>query len=373
LIDSNQVDGSFNKEPNHEWNVIEISGKFYFIDCNLGSGFIDEKDEFNFNLNPLYFLTPAEFYIDDHFPIKSEWQLLDKEISKITFEKKNFYKIIDNYNEIFKRNIHLINETLPVIFYDGNENINNYNEINLKFSCPKRDIYAFLKFKSCKNFNNNCTIFSKTNWEKSKNNNFNNFNTGANYSSYNKKNNEITDINFERLVFLEKKLPKNNFNNIIDNAFENFNYPEKIDEYDISIIIPYDGIFSLNFFEIESIEKMNINYKKSFEYIIEAKNVKNINYVGYPVQYINESKINYKLNSPKNYYLEKNTIVHFSITINEDVSMVSVIQDDINESLSFSNGVWEKSIKVYKNEIILVFKLTKDLNTFSKLFSFATY
>ncbi len=208
MIDSNQVDGSFNKEPNHEWNVIEISGKFYFIDCNLGSGFIDEKDEFNFNLNPLYFLTPAEFYIDDHFPIKSEWQLLDKEISKITFEKKNFYKIIDNYNEIFKRNIHLINETLPVIFYDGNENINNYNEINLKFSCPKRDIYAFLKFKSCKNFNNNCTIFSKTNWEKSKNNNFNNFNTGANYSSYNKKNNEITDINFERLVFLEKKLMK---------------------------------------------------------------------------------------------------------------------------------------------------------------------
>lgn len=370
------------EDANHEWNVIDISGKFYFVDCNLGSGYVNEKDEFCFNFNPLYFLTPAEFYIDDHFPLKCEWQLLYKEISKAQFESQKFFKMIENFNEAFKRNVDLLTETMPVVFYDGNEHeAACVNEINFNINYPKKEIVAMLKFKSAlqnNNYNSSVTTLNSNlnsvyiNYNSNQNNQIVNNSIGNNNASF----------NFEHLVFIEKQMPLKEVKNLFDIAEDKIinkeNSNEKINNdylYDVSVLIPFDGIFSLSFFEFDKIlENSNVNYRRSFEYIIEAKNTKKFNYVGYPIQHLNENNLNFNLISPKTFYLKKNSIAHFSITLIEDVSEVIVSQGNLlNENLCYSNGIWEKSIKIIEDEINLLVRLDRKSNAYAKLYSFISY
>lgn len=358
------------EEANHEWNVIDINCKFYFVDSNLGSGYVNEKDEFCFNFNPLYFLTPAEFLIDDHFPLKSEWQLLNKEITKTQFESQRYFKIIDNYNEIFKRNVDLLTESLPVIFFDGNENDNtNLNEINLKINYPKKEIVVMLKLKYPSNFNNNnhtSTISS--------NKNLNSFNYNSNYNQM--ASTLGNNFNFENLVFIEKQLltkeERNVFDIIDDKNYNKASEKENNDIYDVNVLIPFDGVFSLNFFELDISSEINknINYRKSFEYNIDAKNIKKQNYIGFPIQHMNENKLNYNLISPKTFYLKKNSFTHFSIILIEDVSEIIVSQGNLNENLCYSNGLWEKTIKINEEEINLLVKIDRKSSAYTKLYTF---
>lgn len=347
------------EESNHEWNVIDISGKFYFVECFLGSGYFNEWDEFTNKFNPLYFLSPAEFFIDNHYPIKSEWQLLEIEISKSKFENNTCLSILENYNELFKRDIQLINEVFPFIYYDSNNKKNYENEISIELTSPKTELVAYLNLKTTlnKDFTHILIDCDKNNIP----------------SELKLQNNFNSKFNFQNLVLIEKDFIINNIKSLFDEV--NLNYNNRNDIYNINVVLPFAGVFALSLYEIErtSNDGSEPQFSKAFEYLIQAKNLQATSNIGYPIQYINPSKLNYKLYQPKRYFLEKNSLIHFSISIKEEVCEVLIVQGNQINSLKLQNGMWEESIKIVDEEINLIVNLDDSKNNSIKLFSFHSF
>lgn len=79
--------GSTFKAKNHCWNVVDIEGKSHLIDCMMGSGHIDMSYQYVKELDLFYFLTSPEKLLMTHFPEFALWQLVDKPITKESFEK----------------------------------------------------------------------------------------------------------------------------------------------------------------------------------------------------------------------------------------------------------------------------------------------
>ena len=86
--DYNYQPGSiFTGQANHAWNAIKINGHWYLLDVTWGAGYLDINSKFNRHFNDYYFFTPPEEFIYNHFPDKTQWQLLDKPVSKKDFEQ----------------------------------------------------------------------------------------------------------------------------------------------------------------------------------------------------------------------------------------------------------------------------------------------
>ena len=65
------------KIPNHSWNAIKLSGKWYLSDATWSSGFIDgDTYVFEFNYNDAYFLMSPKTFAKEHRPIDEKWALL---------------------------------------------------------------------------------------------------------------------------------------------------------------------------------------------------------------------------------------------------------------------------------------------------------
>jgi transglutaminase/protease-like cytokinesis protein 3 len=73
------------KEPNHDWNVVKVSGKWELIDVTWAS-----TSKERFYIDYFYFLTPAQEFITNHFPEDKKWQLLEKPILKEEFDAYPF-------------------------------------------------------------------------------------------------------------------------------------------------------------------------------------------------------------------------------------------------------------------------------------------
>ncbi|GAB1855926.1 hypothetical protein MHTCC0001_07610 [Flavobacteriaceae bacterium MHTCC 0001] len=72
--------------PNHSWNVVKLSGKWYLIDTTQASGFYDlDEHKFVKNYNDGYFLAPPELFAKNHYPLDENWLLLDNPISLKAF------------------------------------------------------------------------------------------------------------------------------------------------------------------------------------------------------------------------------------------------------------------------------------------------
>jgi len=83
-------------ETDHEYNVVNIDGKWYAIDCTWGAGYV-EGNSYVKKFDEFYFLANPEFLIKTHFPEDEKWQLTKKRYTKADFErwpevKDNFYK-----------------------------------------------------------------------------------------------------------------------------------------------------------------------------------------------------------------------------------------------------------------------------------------
>jgi len=83
-------------KKNHEYNVVNIDGNWYAIDCTWGAGSI-KGDKYIKEFNDFYFLTNPEFLIKSHFPEEEKWQLTKKKYTLDDFErwpevKSSFYK-----------------------------------------------------------------------------------------------------------------------------------------------------------------------------------------------------------------------------------------------------------------------------------------
>ena len=76
-----------NKQPNHQWNCVNLDGVWKLVDCCWGSGYIDETcGDFVQASRNLYCFTDPSVFIMDHFPFDSKWQLLSTPIDLETFE-----------------------------------------------------------------------------------------------------------------------------------------------------------------------------------------------------------------------------------------------------------------------------------------------
>lgn len=79
-------------ETNHLWNVVEIDNKWELVDATWASGTLSYKKNgllvFNKTFRKKYVFAKPDFLISTHFPIDSEWQLLDNPISLEDFYAK---------------------------------------------------------------------------------------------------------------------------------------------------------------------------------------------------------------------------------------------------------------------------------------------
>jgi len=67
---------------NHSWAAVWLNGKWNLTDVTWGSGYtLEGTHTFTRKSNGWYFFTQPEVFILDHFPKKSEWQLLKDTVS----------------------------------------------------------------------------------------------------------------------------------------------------------------------------------------------------------------------------------------------------------------------------------------------------
>ncbi len=71
---------------NHAWAAVWLNGKWNLTDPTWGSGYtLEGTKQFIWATNDYYFFTEPETFILDHYPKKSEWQLLADTISWAQF------------------------------------------------------------------------------------------------------------------------------------------------------------------------------------------------------------------------------------------------------------------------------------------------
>ena len=144
-------------KTNHEYNVVNINGNWYAIDCTWGAGHI-EGNSYVKEFNEFYFLTNPEFLIKTHFPEDEKFQLTKKKYTLDDFERwprvrNNFYKygftkfspeeavlnLKDANNQkfiVWGDNIKNKDVSCRVFFLKDN---NNVNQPSLSFVFPCKD------------------------------------------------------------------------------------------------------------------------------------------------------------------------------------------------------------------------------------------
>ena len=100
-------------EQNHSWNAVFIDGEWRFIDCTWGSGFLDQNGKFQRQFDEFWFLTDPEIFIYDHFPVHSQWQLLDEPIDIEEFNHKP--SLTEKSREL---GLKLISHREPIVYFD---------------------------------------------------------------------------------------------------------------------------------------------------------------------------------------------------------------------------------------------------------------
>ena len=120
---------------NHCWDAVFIKGEWYYIDTCLGSGGIQEykmpfisdeesRNNFDYNFNPYYFMTPPHLLIISHRPSDDLWQFNEKTYSYKQFMRKSFVDISPFYRGIYQHdNIELITHNSPLIKITSQDNL----------------------------------------------------------------------------------------------------------------------------------------------------------------------------------------------------------------------------------------------------------
>lgn len=71
-------------ESNHAWNMVTIDDTDYLLDTTWGAGYMN-GNRFVREVTDIYFLTPPEVFIRNHYPIDTRDTLLDEVISREEF------------------------------------------------------------------------------------------------------------------------------------------------------------------------------------------------------------------------------------------------------------------------------------------------
>lgn len=96
--------------PNHSWNAVKLNGKWYLCDPTWASGVPDAKNkDFEFKYNDGFFLPDPRLFAVNHYPLNSQWWLLNENIPD--FESFLHSPVI--YGNAY-RNLKLLNSPLEM-------------------------------------------------------------------------------------------------------------------------------------------------------------------------------------------------------------------------------------------------------------------
>lgn len=122
-------------QSNHAWNKVTVDGQEYLIDATWGAGGMN-GDRFERDVTYVYFFTPPEIFIKNHYPRNYADALLDKRISIKEFILNPIY-YEDGMDTYFLRQ-----PSIGVLQKDG---INSF-EIQSKIPIQKMQYYTNGKF-----------------------------------------------------------------------------------------------------------------------------------------------------------------------------------------------------------------------------------
>lgn len=98
----------YNLRSNHAWNAVKINNNWRLIDATWAAGTVDDTDEeklkYYKDYKEIYYFTPPERMIFNHFPDQFKHQYLKKAVSKEMFKKWPLfttYFIADSITEIY--------------------------------------------------------------------------------------------------------------------------------------------------------------------------------------------------------------------------------------------------------------------------------
>lgn len=64
--------------PNHSWNAVFLNNKWHLCDATWSSGSFDtDKNRFIPDYNDGYFLAPPQLFVKSHYPLDSNWLLME--------------------------------------------------------------------------------------------------------------------------------------------------------------------------------------------------------------------------------------------------------------------------------------------------------
>ena len=81
--------GKLGNKPDHEWNAVNINGKWQLVDCTWDAGHVDWKTWIKHYSDEWLFLEP-QYFIYSHLPEKEEYQYLKNPVSAEQFVKEPY-------------------------------------------------------------------------------------------------------------------------------------------------------------------------------------------------------------------------------------------------------------------------------------------
>ncbi len=97
-----KMDGGEIPKLMHAWNVVKIDTAWSLIDVTWSSGYLNANYEYVKRFSNAYFAPKAEVFINDHFPLDTQWQLLSFPYTKHEFEVDSFSqknKVLFNFRD----------------------------------------------------------------------------------------------------------------------------------------------------------------------------------------------------------------------------------------------------------------------------------
>ena len=137
-------------KPNHAWNAVQINGKWHLLDITWCSGYVtNNANTYVKQFDDNFYLTPAVAFAKTHYPLDQEWQLLEKPVSRLTFEKtpmmragyynsqvRNYYptqaevRLKTNESIFFKFDADIRNKNNVVCFFKNGKALNKYIKLS---------------------------------------------------------------------------------------------------------------------------------------------------------------------------------------------------------------------------------------------------
>uniref|UniRef100_A0A4W3IHQ0 Kyphoscoliosis peptidase n=1 Tax=Callorhinchus milii TaxID=7868 RepID=A0A4W3IHQ0_CALMI len=135
-----EIGKTFKGDPDHDWNAVYLEGKWHLLDTTWGAGHVNENcSKFTFKYVEFYFFTHPTLFINNHFPMDENWQLISPRISIKAFENMVF-----RTGEFFNIGLTYIHPDVQVV-----NTVNGRAIINMGGNSPTLFMYNLDGRKDC--------------------------------------------------------------------------------------------------------------------------------------------------------------------------------------------------------------------------------